>query len=182
MIIVWWWCKQSRKDEELKHFFPFHRHFSNTQLLPKSRLPQNTQARRTGNRSLHTWTVSQRLRSSVNLLAKAERERGNAVDGLTLSNKVLFKLLEELEVEEIVGSEGLLSHHGLHGLNILPNGVAGVLPTQWHMVSDGGGCHGQRRGSTCWVSIFTLDFCTAELMKFWWFFFVCFFKKQKEIK
>lgn len=57
---------------------------------------------------------------------------------LTLSNKVLFKLLEELQVEEVVGGEGLFSHHGLHGLDVLPDGVTGVLETQVGGVSDGG--------------------------------------------
>lgn len=46
---------------------------------------------------------------------------------LTLSDEVLLKLLQELQVEKIIGGEGLLSHHGLHGLHVLTNGIAGIL-------------------------------------------------------
>lgn len=45
----------------------------------------------------------------------------------TLSNEILLKLLEELEVEQIIRSEGLFSNHGLHSLDILTNGITGVL-------------------------------------------------------
>ena len=46
---------------------------------------------------------------------------------LTLSDEVLLKLLQELQVEQIIGGEGLLSYHGLHGLHVLTNGIAGIL-------------------------------------------------------
>lgn len=46
---------------------------------------------------------------------------------LTLSNEVLLKLLQELQVQEIVRGQGFLTHHGLHGLHVLADGVAGVL-------------------------------------------------------
>ena len=47
---------------------------------------------------------------------------------LTLSNEVLLKLLEELKVKEIIGSEGLLSNNSFHGLHIFADGIVGVLP------------------------------------------------------
>lgn len=52
------------------------------------------------------------------------------VHSLTLSNEVLLKLLQELEVEQVIRGEGLLSHHSLHGLDVLTDGVAGVLGTR----------------------------------------------------
>lgn len=55
---------------------------------------------------------------------------------LTLSDEVLLKLLEELKVEQIIRGEGLLSHHGLHGLDVLTDGVTGVLETRRDVIND----------------------------------------------
>lgn len=52
------------------------------------------------------------------------------VHKLTLGNEVLLKLLEELQVEQVIRGEGLLSHHSLHGLDVLTDGVAGILQTE----------------------------------------------------
>lgn len=52
-----------------------------------------------------------------------------AVDVLTLTNEVFLKLLEELEVEQVIRGEGLFSNHSLHGLHILTDGITRVLET-----------------------------------------------------
>lgn len=44
-----------------------------------------------------------------------------------LCDEVLLELGKELEVEQVVGRERLLSHHGLHRLHVLTDGVASVL-------------------------------------------------------
>ena len=46
---------------------------------------------------------------------------------LTLSDKVLLKFLQELQVQKVIWGQGLLSHHGLHGLNVFTDGIAGIL-------------------------------------------------------
>ena len=45
----------------------------------------------------------------------------------TLCDEVLFKLLQELEVEQIFRSQCLLSNYCLHRLDILTNGVVSIL-------------------------------------------------------
>lgn len=45
---------------------------------------------------------------------------------VALGDEVLLELGKELEVEEIVGGEGLLTDNGLHGLDVLTDGVASV--------------------------------------------------------
>ena len=47
----------------------------------------------------------------------------------TLCDEVLFKLLQELKVEQIFRSQCLLTHHCLHGLDILTNGIVSILCT-----------------------------------------------------
>lgn len=54
---------------------------------------------------------------------------------LTLSNKVLLKLLQELQIQQIIRGERLFSHHGLHGLDILTDSVTGILQTHTHCVN-----------------------------------------------
>lgn len=54
------------------------------------------------------------------------------VDVLTLRNEVFLKLLEELEVEQVIRGEGLFSDHSLHGLHILTDGITRVLETWGH--------------------------------------------------
>lgn len=49
------------------------------------------------------------------------------LDILTLSNEVFLKLLEKLEVEQVIRGQGLFSHHRLHCLDILADGVTGIL-------------------------------------------------------
>lgn len=49
---------------------------------------------------------------------------------LTLRDEVLFKLLEKLQVQQIISSKGLFTDHSLHGLYIFPYSVAGILKTQ----------------------------------------------------
>ncbi len=38
---------------------------------------------------------------------------------ISLCNEIFLKLSEELEIEKVISREGLLSHHGLHGLHVL---------------------------------------------------------------
>ena len=57
---------------------------------------------------------------------------------LTLVDEALLKFLQEFQVEQILGRERLLPHHCLHGLHVLPDGVAGVL-------GEGGGGDRQSR-------------------------------------
>lgn len=45
----------------------------------------------------------------------------------TLGDEILLKLLQELQVEQVLRGERLLPHHCFHGLHVLPDGVAGVL-------------------------------------------------------
>lgn len=54
------------------------------------------------------------------------RGRGRAAR-LTLGDELLLELLQELQVEQVVGRERLFPHHRLHRLHVLPDGVAGVL-------------------------------------------------------
>lgn len=49
---------------------------------------------------------------------------------LTLRDEILLKFLQEFQVQKIICSQGFLPHHSLHGLNILPNGIASILPTK----------------------------------------------------
>ena len=39
-----------------------------------------------------------------------------------LCDEIFLELAEELQVEKVVSGEGLLAHHGLHGLHVLPCG------------------------------------------------------------
>ena len=39
-----------------------------------------------------------------------------------LCDEIFLELAEELQVEKVVSCEGLLAHHGLHGLHVLPCG------------------------------------------------------------
>lgn len=55
---------------------------------------------------------------------------------LTLSNKVLLKLLQELQIQQIIRGERLFSHHGLHGLDILTDSVTGILQTHTHSLHE----------------------------------------------
>lgn len=55
---------------------------------------------------------------------------------LTLSNKVLLKLLQELQIQQIIRGERLFSHHGLHGLDILTDSVTGILQTHTHSLRE----------------------------------------------
>jgi len=44
----------------------------------------------------------------------------------TLSDEVLFEFAQEFQVEQIVGRQSFLTHHGLHSLHVFANSVAGV--------------------------------------------------------
>lgn len=44
-----------------------------------------------------------------------------------LRDKVLLELGEELQVEKIIGRQGLFTDDGLHRLHVLTDGVASVL-------------------------------------------------------
>lgn len=61
------------------------------------------------------------------------REEGEEFTGstpatrLTLVDEVLLKLLQEFQVEQVLRGERLLPNHCLHGLHVLPDGIAGVL-------------------------------------------------------
>lgn len=55
---------------------------------------------------------------------------------ITLSNKVLLKLLQELQIQQIIRGERLFSHHGLHGLDILTDSVTGILQTHTHSLRE----------------------------------------------
>lgn len=46
---------------------------------------------------------------------------------LTLSDEVLLKLLQELQIEQIVRGQGFFSHHGLHRLHVLTDSIACIL-------------------------------------------------------
>ncbi|KAI0564002.1 hypothetical protein FGB62_31g125 [Gracilaria domingensis] len=62
-----------------------------------------------------------------------------------LRHELLLELVVELQVQQIVGRQRLLTHHSLHGNHILSNGVAGVqlighvtvVPAR-HALADGG--------------------------------------------
>mmetsp|Transcript_38125 Transcript_38125/g.96425 ORF Transcript_38125/g.96425 Transcript_38125/m.96425 type:complete len:371 (-) Transcript_38125:560-1672(-) len=43
-----------------------------------------------------------------------------------LRHKLALKLVQELEVQQVLGRQRLLTHHGLHGGHVLANGVVGV--------------------------------------------------------
>jgi len=44
----------------------------------------------------------------------------------TLSDELVLELLEEVQVQEIIWSHGLLSDHSLHGHGVLSDSVVGV--------------------------------------------------------
>ena len=46
---------------------------------------------------------------------------------LTLSNEVLLKLLKELQVQQVILTESLLTNDCLHGLYVLPYGIVSIL-------------------------------------------------------
>lgn len=46
----------------------------------------------------------------------------------TLGDEVFLKLGQELQIEQVIGGQSFLPHHRLHGLNILPYGITGILP------------------------------------------------------
>lgn len=48
---------------------------------------------------------------------------------VTLRDEVLFEFRQELQVQEVIGRQRLLTYYGLHGLHVLSNGVASVLQT-----------------------------------------------------
>lgn len=58
---------------------------------------------------------------------RARRSRPRTPPRPTLGDEILLKLLQELQVEQVLGGERLLSHHRFHSLHVLPDGVTGVL-------------------------------------------------------
>lgn len=50
-----------------------------------------------------------------------------AVLVVTLRDEVLLELRQELQIQQVVGCQGFLTHYGLHGLHVLTNGVASIL-------------------------------------------------------
>jgi hypothetical protein len=56
-----------------------------------------------------------------------ERELDGKQRGFTLADESALELLEELEVEQILRGQSLLSDDSLHGLHILSDGVASIL-------------------------------------------------------
>lgn len=45
----------------------------------------------------------------------------------TLGNEVFLKLGQELQIEQVISCQSLLTNHRLHGLNVLADGVTCVL-------------------------------------------------------
>lgn len=48
----------------------------------------------------------------------------------TLGDEVFLKLGQELQVEQVVGRQSLLTHHRLHGLDVLAYSVTRILHTR----------------------------------------------------
>lgn len=59
-------------------------------------------------------------------------KQANKESNGTLRDEVFLKLGEELQVQQIIGRQSLLSHHCLHGLDILPYSITGILHTHRH--------------------------------------------------
>lgn len=54
-----------------------------------------------------------------------QRKKEN--DVLTLSNEILLKLGQELQIKQVLRGQSLLTDDSLHGLDIFTDGIAGVL-------------------------------------------------------
>lgn len=50
----------------------------------------------------------------------------------TLGDEVFLKLSQELQIEQVISCQSLLTNHCLHGLNVLPYGIACILDTNTH--------------------------------------------------
>lgn len=47
-----------------------------------------------------------------------------------MSDEIPLKLLQKLQVQQIVSRQSFFSHYGLHGLDVFPDGVTRVLTTE----------------------------------------------------
>ncbi len=63
---------------------------------------------------------------SKQLPANVERLENSAILITSLSDEVLLKLGQELQIQEIIWGQGLLSHDSLHGLDILTNSITSI--------------------------------------------------------
>lgn len=52
------------------------------------------------------------------------------LSSLTLSNEVLFKLMQELQIKQVLRSQSLLTHHCFHCLDVFTNGITSILRAQ----------------------------------------------------
>lgn len=50
----------------------------------------------------------------------------------TLGDEVFLKLSQELQIEQVISCQSLLTDHCLHGLNVLPYGITCILHAQTH--------------------------------------------------
>ena len=75
------------------------------------------------------WDTLEHLlgENTQQLPANVERFEDRSILVASLRNKVLLELGEELEIEKIVRCKSLLSYDGLHGQDVLTDGIASVL-------------------------------------------------------
>lgn len=61
---------------------------------------------------------------------------------IALGNEIFLELGQELEVEQIVRGKSFLTNHSFHGLDVLPDGVAGIkLVGHIRMILAGHACN-----------------------------------------
>ena len=88
---------------------------------------------------------------------------------LTLGDEVLLKLLQELKVQQVVCREGLLSHHSLHCLHVLTNGIVGILCAgagAWGRGMGGDGRHIHVTTHTCSTAV-CVCVCACVCVRVW---------------
>uniref|UniRef100_A0A2M4D215 Putative secreted protein n=1 Tax=Anopheles darlingi TaxID=43151 RepID=A0A2M4D215_ANODA len=91
-------------------------------------------------------TLEHLLREDTQQLpADVERFEHGTVLVVALRDEVLLELGQELQVQQIVGRQGFLTDHSLHGLHVLTDGVASVqlvghirVILARHALTDGG--------------------------------------------
>lgn len=74
------------------------------------------------------WDTLQHLlgEDTQQLPANVQGFKDGAFHVRALRDEGLLKLGQELQVEQVISCESLFTHHGLHGLQILGNGIASI--------------------------------------------------------
>lgn len=77
------------------------------------------------------YTLEHLLREDAEQLpTDIERLEHRAVLVVALRYEVLLEFSEELQVQQVVRRQRLFTHHGLHGLHVLADGIASILKNE----------------------------------------------------